>query len=988
MPLPLRAVALLSSLACPLSLAQAVVEAPRPTPASPAPELRYDKPFFPGAQHSAAVPTVRQLIGIDPGDRAAFPAEIEKCFRAWAETSDRATLVEHARSYEGRPLFHLVITRPDRQSRLDDIKGAYARLADQRGVSRADIDRAMRDLPGVAWMGYSIHGDETSGADAALALAYHLVADESAETRALLDDLVIIIDPMMNPDGRERFLKMVQQHRGNAPDTDNQSLLHTGYWPRGRGNHYLFDLNRDSIFGVHPETRGRLRAVSEWRPLLFVDAHEMSPLDTFLFAPGRAPQNPHFPARRGHWNEKFAQDQAAAFDGFGWRYYTGEWNEGWYPGYTDSWAALKGAVGILYEQARIADTGVLRPEGVTETYKESVHKQYVSSVANLRSLKAHKADLLREFVTERAANIAGDGAFAGKVYAINPGGDEGRRRAFLDLMDVQGIEVHRATGAFSGTGKDSLGATFEGREFPEGTLLVVAAQPDAPLASALLELDTPMPSDFLTEERRELLRKGESRLYDTTAWNIPMLYGMEAFELTGALPAGAERIALEAVRGGVDVRESRVGWAIDGADDRSVIAAAQLMERGVRVRLLDKATDLNGRALARGTIFALWADNRANAGLVDAIDEVARVLGINAVALDTGRGVGDAPDLGGGHLLLLERPRVALVGRANTDPTDYGAVWHAIDHRLGMRAAYLDADTLSWADLRRYNTLVFPNGSGRVLRANAETLRAWVEAGGTLIAIGNSAAAASDAKVNLASSRTLTDAIEKLDEYALDIVREHEGLFAQATAEGVYTHALAPAVKAPWEKVEALPSTDELKRRAEWNALFAPQGAIVAARIDDRHWLTVGVEGKLPVLVGSGAPLLAKRPTEAPVRLGVYVEAPTPVEPAAAPDAAGETDEKKKDEKKKEEPKLARFGFAPAPEGHEPRLRMSGLLWPEAAHSLMNSAYVTRDRVGDGQVICFASPPAFRGATLGTARLLHNAIVYGPGAGASHPIRP
>ena len=120
---------------------------------------------------------------------------------------------------------------------------------------------------------------------------------------------------------------------------------------------------------MHPETRGRLRAVTEWRPLLFVDAHEMWPLDTFLFSPGRAPQNPHFPARRAHWNERFAKDQAEAFDAFGWRYYTGEWNEGWYPGYTDAWAALRGSLAILYEQARIADTGVLRPEGATETYR-------------------------------------------------------------------------------------------------------------------------------------------------------------------------------------------------------------------------------------------------------------------------------------------------------------------------------------------------------------------------------------------------------------------------------------------------------------------------------------------------------------------------------------------------------------------------------------------------------------------------------------------
>ena len=410
----------------------------------------------------------------------------------------------------------------------------------------------------------------------------------------------------------------------------------------------------------------------------------------------------------------------------------------------------------------------------------------------------------------------------------------------------------------------------------------------------------------------------------------------------------------------------------------------------MRVRLLDKATSLGGFDFARGTVFALQADNRANPGLVDALDEVGRVLGITVSAIGTGMGPGDAPDLGGGHLILLERPRVALIGRADADPTDYGSIWHTIDHRLGMRAAYLNADWFTMHDLRRYNTLIFPNGAGRTLRANAETIRAWVEAGGTLIAIGNSAAVASSEGLNLSSARTLPAAVPTLDEYALDVVREHEGLFATAEAAQVYSHTMAPAIAAPWERVESLPSQDELKRRVAWNALFAPQGAIVAARTDDRHWLTVGVEGTLPVLVGGSTPILAKRPTEAPVRLGVFVEAPAhKAAPAApgAPGAPGTPAESANAEAKPEEKKAPRFGFAPAPAGFEPRLRMSGLLWPEAANSLMNSAYVTRDRVGHGQVGCFAGPPTFRGATLGTARLLHNAIVFGPG-GASHPIRP
>jgi hypothetical protein len=954
---------------------------PTPTPAAPRPELTYQQPFFPGAEHDRAIPTPKQLIGIDAGDRAATHAEIEKCFRTWADISDRATLVEHAKTYEGRSMFHLIITRPDRQSQLDDIKAAYASLADPDGLSDAEAKRIMQGLPAVAWLGHSIHGDETSGADGALALAYHLVSDNSAQTQALLDDLVIIIDPMMNPDGRDRFLKMVAENRGNVPNTDYQSLVHTGDWPAGRGNHYLFDLNRDSIFGIHPETRGRLEAVSEWHPLLFVDAHEMWPLDTYLFAPGRAPMNVHFPERRAHWGEVFAEDQSSAFDQMGWRYYTGEWNEGWYPGYTDSWAALRSAVGILYEQARIADAGIQRPEGRVETYKESVHKQALSALTNLRTLRANKAALLSEFLDERRENIARDGEFSGRVFAINAGNNEGRLQRFIDLMDLQGVELYRAEREFKADGKDWLGDTFESKTFIAGSLLIPSTQPEARLAAALLELDTPMSDEFLTEERRELLRFGESRLYDITAWNIPMLYGLEASELSMTLPRDAERVTPGMKPAGVESRDPQVGWAFNGADDRSVAAAAQLMERGVQARMLDKDTTLGGRPFERGTVIVFQIDNESHTGLVDAIDEVARTLGMNAYAIDTGFGPGDAPDLGGGHLQLLRRPRIAVVGRNQVDPTDYGAIWHTIDHVLGVRASYLDSASLEGTDLREYNTIVVPNASGALIKRHAESLKKWVAQGGTLIAIGASAGAAADESAELSGARSVTDSLGDLESHAMEIIREAEGHNATAKASSVYTNALE-AIEYPWANIEELPSEEELKRRDSFQEVFMPQGAILAARVDDRNWLTVGLGDMIPVLYTGGTTLMAKRPTQAPVRFGVYVDAPE--EPKASPSSKSE----KEDESSDEEVKSARRGFAPAPIDTEPRLRMSGLLWPEAAQRLMNTAYLTRDSVGNGQVILFASPPTFRGTTFGTTRLLHNALIYGPGCGTSQPVRP
>ncbi|MBM3853104.1 MAG: hypothetical protein FJ399_08095, partial [Verrucomicrobia bacterium] len=353
-----------------------------PLPPSPLSGLAYDVPYFPGARYEAAVPAPEAVLGFPVGTRPATPAQIERICRALAEKSPRVRLVSYGTTHQGRPLFYLVIATPAQLARLDALKADLAQLADPRTVTAAEGDRLAATLPAVAWMAYAIHGDELSAGDGALAVAHHLAAGTGDDVKALLESLVVIIDPLMNPDGRERCLTVVAQNRTGQPSVDDQSMLHTDAWPSGRTNHYLFDMNRDWLWATQPETRGRIRAVSEWHPHYFMEGHEMGAQDTFLFMPAREPVNPNLPATAKAWEERFARDQAAAFDARGWRYYTGEWNENWYPGYSASWAALRGAIGNLYEQAGIVTDAVRRPEGTLESYRESVHKQVVSTMAN------------------------------------------------------------------------------------------------------------------------------------------------------------------------------------------------------------------------------------------------------------------------------------------------------------------------------------------------------------------------------------------------------------------------------------------------------------------------------------------------------------------------------------------------------------------------------------------------------------------------------
>ena len=947
---------------------------PAPPPTSPVADLTYDDAFFPGSNYDPGIPTARSILGFRVGDRAATHAEIIRTLTTWADASDRAQLFQYATTHEGRALYYLVISSSKNMRNLSAIQSDWAKLADPRTLKPGQGDRLVESLPAVAWLAYSIHGDETSGADASLAVAYQLIASTDDATQSMLDHLVVIIDPMMNPDGCDRFLHMVAQSRGANPNIDDQSLLHTGSWPAGRGNHYMFDMNRDWIYGVQPETRGRLQVVGQWSPLIFVDAHEMGAQDTYLFAPPRDPINPYIPVVRRAWWEEFAKDQAAAFDQHGWRYYTGEWSEDWYPGYSDAWATYRGAVGILYEQAGVADAGVKRPEGRILTYRESVQHHAVSSIANLTTLDAHRDALKRDFFAERRKNLTGAVEGANRVYAIPPTRNASRFNRLVDLLALQGVEMYVSPQGFVASSlTDRLGRHIDRRALPAGTILIPVTQPEAPLVRALLEFDPHMTPEFLTDERRELLRFGRSKLYDVTAWNLTMILDVGAYMLDATLPDGATPYTPPVdTSGSIVGAPAPVGYVIDGHDDHSVAAAARLLERGVEVRVADRPFAFDTIPYPRGSIVVGAADNKLFQGdLVQTIATVCDELGVQAVGAKSGLGPGDLADFGGGRFILLDRPRIAILARGSTSPTGVGSMWFTVDHTLGVRSTLLDIDSVRFTDLRRYNVLIVPEtfGPGLDDRALAQ-IKTWVQAGGTLIASGDSAGRIAKESSKLSVVRQLPDTLGELDEYRTALARHWLGLTTQIDADAVWSNTPAGTIDFPLADADP-PTTDEdeLKKRDQWESIFMPQGAIVAGRIDDKNWLTFGADSYVPVVFGDDPILMVKDDANAAVRLGAFV-------PATA----------KKEKQNTDGP--AWIGWAPAPKGHEMRLRMSGLLWPEAADRIANAAYLTNERVGRGQVILFASSPTFRGTALGTTRLFTNAVVFGPGFTSTKVIEP
>lgn len=989
-----------------VAVGQPVVESPSSVPSSPLAGFPYDAAFFPNANHDPAVPTPDSVLGFVLGSKPATHAQIEAVIKAIAQKSPRCRLMSYAVSHEGRTLYNLVIGREDRIKDLDQLKKDWNRLADPRLGPAGDVDGLVKTTPALAWMMYVIHGDEMSGADAALAAAWHLASSTDEDVKTLLDEIVIVIDPLMNPDGRDRFISQIAQNRPVQPNFDDQSLIHTGFWPRGRMNHYLFDMNRDWIFATQPETRGRIKSVNEWKPHFLLESHEMGPQDTFLFSPAREPTNPNMPGNYSKWIDSFAADTASAFDSKGWKYYTGEWNEEWYPGYSGSWAGMRNIIGMLYEQASFGTDGVRKQSGVIETYREAVHHQLVATISNLRTLAANREKILTDYVAERRRNVANLGPKATekaaektaektgewRTFAVLPGPNTGRLNQFLDLMNVQGIEVYELDKEAKYFGKDRLGRAFEGRTLPVGTLLIPERQPESRLVAAMLEFDPRIPDDFLLHERQELLRFGQSKLYDITGWNISMMFDVEALELKGDVAEGTPRARTLTPAPVFPKIEPKQGWLIPGDDDRSVAAAARLMERGVRVRVADKPFAFGGKDAPRGSLVITRADNQG-LDLPNRVAAVLEPLGVAASPINSGMSPGDLPDIGGAHFVLLEQPRIAVVGREPFDPYSFGESWHTIDRVLGVRATYIDAASVSASDLRRYNVLILPNGGAGWVKDNGEAIKAWITDGGTLIAIGGTAGAlAKDASIVGSKARTLDQVLTKPDDYRLQIVREWEGRRTTIDPAAVWSQSPPAEVVYPWVMSDdAKASDDEIKRRDAWRQIFMPPGVLVAGRVDDRSWLTSGLGEYVPVSFGGDTILMTPAGVQAPVRLGVFLEKPP--EPAknevkkdeAKPEDSKDAKKEDKPEEKKDKPKP---GWSIAPPGHELRLRLSGLLWPEAADRIANAAYVTREQVGAGQVILFANSPTFRAATLGTGRVFQNAVVFGPGMGAYPAIRP
>lgn len=904
---------------------------------------------FPGATFDPAIPTAVSILGYELGSKPVRYDEVVRYLRALDDASPKAGLHSFGQTYEGRMMYYILIGTVENVKNAEKIRADIGRLANPADDGTIPgADEIINKSPLIAWLGYSIHGDELSGVDAALWTAYYLLAANDPNVKKILDNCLVLIDPNQNPDGRERFLAQMLMVSGEVENTDVQSLQHDGFWPWGRANHYLFDMNRDWLPLALNETQARVAAYMSWNPQLKVDAHEMGAFSSYLFSPGREPVNLNIEPNLRRWSNIFAQDQGAEFDRRKWSYYTGDWNEDWYPGYASTWPAFSGAIGILYEEAGVQGSGVKRFDGKTLSYTEAVAHQAVSSLSNLLTAANHRQELLADYAQFRRDAVTGANKKLHGAFILAPGENSGREYEFLTTLKRQGLKIRRATREFS-TSVEQRGGEKTSRRFPSGTYVIPLNQPLGLMAKSILDFDPHLPPAFLQEERRSLEKGNGTRLYEVSGWSLSLAYDLDISYASSHPGVISEPVAdFVSPAGTLENPDATFGFLVPTADDRSMGALVRIFESGLHVCATQKPFVNDNVPYAAGTLLLRRSENPED--LKNRLAEIAKSSGARIVGVSSGYS-SKGPDLGSDYFEPLTLPRVGLFMGSGVDFTSCGVIWHLFDYQMKMRQSLLDITGLGRYDLSTYNVLILPSywGGADALReqlgqAGVQKLKDWIKAGGTLIAVGDAAFFCADSASGISNAREKGSVLDKLADYD-----SAYGAHVAAFTATVDTAAIWQGKSGERAKGEAKPEgpagkpeLEALRRADEKAQTFAPQGTLVRLSLNPEHWLNFGVakpsadstKSETVTLLYTTHALLAKDPVEIPARI------------------SGADD-----------------------------MRLAGLLWPEARQRWAKTAFVTRESMGKGQVILFADQPYFRSYFHGTKRLLQNAVLLGPGLG-------
>ena len=614
-----------------------------------------------------------------------------------AKASNRITIEDRGKTFEGRPLLLLTITSPENHQRIDEIREQHIKATNDASV---DVSKD----PIVVYQGYSIHGNEPSGSNASLAIAYYLAASLSDATENLLQNTVILFDPSFNPDGLQRFAYWANTNKSKNINPDSNDREYFEVWPRGRTNHYWFDMNRDWLPVQLPESRARIASFHKWLPNILTDHHEMGSNSTFFFQPGIPSRtHPLTPQKNQDLTKEIGAYHAKAFDKMGSQYYSEESYDDFYYGKGSTFPDINGGIGILFEQGSSRGHAQETSNGIL-TFPFTIRNQYTAAMSTLKAAKNMRVKILqyqqnfyeksRKESSKAKAIVFGDHKDAAKSYHL------------AEVLKRHQIAIHELKSDFRANGKQ-----FK----KEYSYIVPMNQKNQRLVKAMFD------------ERKSFQ---DSLFYDVSAWTFNHSFGVDYAENVSLSNAGPEIKTLDFKKGIVS-ENSTVGYLMPWNEYYTPKALNAILQKGLRAKVSMKNFKNGGVSYDYGTIHIPVQNQKLNSQeLYNFLSEVAKESHLKIDGVTTG--LNDGIDLGSNNFKNINLPKVAMLVGSGVNVSDPGEIWHLFDQRYDMHVTKLDLIYFNLIDISKYNVLIAPN-SRNLDKKSIEKLQSWVRNGGTLI---------------------------------------------------------------------------------------------------------------------------------------------------------------------------------------------------------------------------------------------------------------
>jgi hypothetical protein len=651
-----------------------------------------------------AIPSPEKFLGYPVGYQHTRHEKLVEYFRELDRLSDRVKVQSNGETYEQREQIAAIFTTAANHARIEEIRSAHL---------KAQLNGGDEKTPLVIHLGYNVHGNEPSSSEAAMLTAYYLTASEDPETLKWLEQMVILMDPVINPDGRDRHTNWANMHKADPPVGDPIDREHTEVWPGGRGNHYWFDLNRDWYLGIHPETRNRIKFFHYWRPYVQTDHHEMGSTSTFYFDPGKySSNNPVVPNYLYDIiYPKYGEYFAKAMSGIGSMYFTKEAFDKLYPGYGSSYINFYGGAGFLFEQG--SSRGHLQETTtIPISFAFTIRNQFTASLATIRASLAERASLykLRKDFYTNAAETAKKSPVRG--YVFGDPADNTRTNTFIEKLLMHEVDVYQNNSSISIGGK-----TFE----KDVTYVVPTDQPNYIMVRSLFENG---------------ITYTDSLFYDASTWSVIQAFGLPHGEIKTALTKGP-RVTATPVYKPKMATKSNYAYVFELKDYNAHRAIYILQKGGIMVQTAFRAfsTNVNGKPklFGYGSISIPVNLQRISPdSIYSVVGKASSETGVEIYPLETGLNQGGI-DMGSGYLRTVAEPKAMMLIGAGVTSTEAGEVWHLLDQRLSMPITKMDVMNIGRANLGRYNTIIMV--SGNYDKTVADKVKAWVQNGGTLITI-------------------------------------------------------------------------------------------------------------------------------------------------------------------------------------------------------------------------------------------------------------